>query len=86
MLPYMTVQPLEPGPGGVIEVPADDARARLAELLDLVEDGLRMEHAAGIDEPLLWLPDSVASATGAARRGETRYLDQLAGLVRIVEA
>lgn len=35
----MTVQPLEPGPGGVLEVPAADARARMAELLDLVEDG-----------------------------------------------
>ncbi|MGH3942247.1 MAG: type II toxin-antitoxin system prevent-host-death family antitoxin [Pseudonocardiaceae bacterium] len=35
----MTVQPLEPDPGGVIEVPAADARARMAELLDLVEDG-----------------------------------------------
>ncbi|MGH3916874.1 MAG: type II toxin-antitoxin system prevent-host-death family antitoxin [Pseudonocardiaceae bacterium] len=35
----MTAQPREPNPGGLLEVSAADARARMSELLDLVEDG-----------------------------------------------
>lgn len=46
-----------------------------------------MEHAAGTGEPLLWLPDFVAGAAGAARRGtHNSYLDQLTGLVNVIEA
>ncbi len=45
-----------------------------------------MEHAAGTGEPLLWLPDFVADAAGAARRGAHRYLDQLPGLIQVFEA
>lgn len=51
-----------------------------------VRSGLRIEHAAGTGEPLLWLPDFVAGAAGAARRGAHGYLDQLTGLVQILEA
>jgi hypothetical protein len=31
-------------------------------------------------------PDFVAGAAGAARRGEHSYLDQLGGLIRVLEA
>lgn len=52
-----------------------------------VSSGLRMEHAAGTGEPLLWLPDFVPGAAGAARRGtHNSYLDQLMGLVNVLEA
>jgi hypothetical protein len=50
-----------------------------------VRSGLRMEHAVGDAEPLLWLPDFVAGAAGAARRGAHSYVDQLAGLVHVIE-
>jgi prevent-host-death family protein len=33
----MTAQPLEPDASGIIELPVTEARARLTELLDLVE-------------------------------------------------
>ncbi len=45
-----------------------------------------MRHAADTDEPLLWLPDFVAGAAGAARWGAHSYLDQLTGLVNVLEA
>jgi len=34
----MTAQPLEPDASGVIELPVTDARARMSELISLVED------------------------------------------------
>lgn len=35
----MTAAEIQPDPSGVTEIPATEARARLYELLDLVEDG-----------------------------------------------
>ncbi|MGH3906037.1 MAG: type II toxin-antitoxin system Phd/YefM family antitoxin [Pseudonocardiaceae bacterium] len=35
----MTAAPIPPDPSGVVEVPATDARARIYELLDLVQGG-----------------------------------------------
>ncbi|MGH3974929.1 MAG: hypothetical protein ACRDS9_16615 [Pseudonocardiaceae bacterium] len=58
-------------------------RQLLSALRSAVRSGLRMAHAAGTGEPLLWLPDFVA---GAVRRGGHNYLDQLTGLVRVLEA
>jgi hypothetical protein len=51
-----------------------------------VSSGLHMEHAAGTGEPLLWLPDFVAGAAGAAYRGAHSYLDQLTGLINMLKA
>lgn len=51
-----------------------------------VSNGLHMEHAAGTGEPLLWLPDFVAGAAGAAYRGAHSYLDQLTGLINMLKA
>jgi hypothetical protein len=65
----------------------DDADMQLLSVLRAAKivGGLRIRHTSGTDEPLLWLPDFVAGATGAARRGEVRYLDQLAGLISMIE-
>lgn len=46
---------------------------------------IKMDHPAGPREPLLWVPDLVAGAVGAARRGEPAYRDQLASLLTVVE-
>lgn len=36
---------------------------------------LRVEHGDPTDDPMLWLPDQVLGATGAALAGERRYTD-----------
>ncbi|MBV9161382.1 MAG: hypothetical protein JO309_13815 [Pseudonocardiales bacterium] len=67
----------------------DQADSQLLSALrtaKLITGGLRMDHAAGTEEPLLWLPDFVAGAAGAARRGNHSYQDELTGLVQILEA
>jgi hypothetical protein len=67
----------------------DQADSRLLSALraaKLITGGLRIEHAAGTDEPLLWVPDFVAGAAGTARRGNHNYLDELTGLVQVLDA
>lgn len=60
---------------------ADDQRDR--KLLDTlrakkaVGPGLRIDHRAGPDEALLWIPDAVCGAAHAAELGNTRYWERL---------
>lgn len=49
-----------------------------------ISPAIRMAHPAGPLEPLLWIPDLVAGAVGAARQGRRGYLDQLSGQVTIL--
>lgn len=65
---------------------ADNQLLSALRAAKLITSGLRMEHMAGANEPLLWLPDFVAGAAGAARRGNHTYLDELTGLVQVLEA
>lgn len=51
----------------------------------LVDRDLRMFHIQGSDEPILWAADAIAGAMVAARMGERRYLELLAGLVDVVD-
>jgi hypothetical protein len=51
----------------------------------LVTSDLRMYHQPGPTNPLLWVPDVVAGAVGAHRRGHTAYLDRFASLTTFYE-
>lgn len=46
---------------------------------------LRVEIALPTSEPMLWVPDAVAGAVNASRRGKTRWFDPLRPKVEIVE-
>lgn len=50
----------------------------------LITPGIRVDIAQPSEEPLLWLPDAVAGAVGAARDGQPEYL-ALIGEVTIIE-
>lgn len=69
--------------------PADDKRDR--HLLDtmrakrVLPGGLRMGHAPGPSEPLLWLPDAVCGAVTQSRLGDDSYLRALRSTVELVE-
>lgn len=68
--------------------PKQDAR-ELQHFNDLrsahrIDTEMRLYHAAGPVEPLLWLADAVAGAVTAARTGEPGYLDTLAHIVDLV--
>ena len=56
-------------------------RLRMARVID---SDLRYVHIRGPEEPILWAADAIAGAIVAARMGEPRYLEVLAGLVDIV--
>lgn len=49
----------------------------------LITPGIRVEAAFPSEEPLLWLPDAVAGAVGAARTGQSEYLS-LIGSVTLI--
>ena len=52
----------------------------------LIRPQLRVETARPLDEPMLWVPDIVAGAVGAARDGkEARWLDTLQHTVTQIE-
>lgn len=57
---------------------------KLLRAKGLVDRDLRLFHTRGPDEPILWTSDAVAGATAAARLGEPRYLELLAGHVDLV--
>ncbi len=40
-------------------------------------ESVRVDHARPLDEPLLWVPDSVAGAVAAAHNGQLLYRDPL---------
>ena len=42
-----------------------------------ISSRLRIHHQPGPSEPLLWVPDVVAGAAGAQRRGDPSYIDRL---------
>ena len=46
-----------------------------------VGGNLRMFHSPGPADPLLWVPDVVAGAVGAERRGDASYVQRLDGLL-----
>lgn len=66
--------------------------ARDVELLNalrsqrLVGPELRIEHLPGPSDPLLWVPDVVAGAVGAERRGDASYIEHFAGTLTYYEA
>ena len=43
--------------------------------------GLRISHARGGDDPLLWIPDVVLGALNASKQGNPEYWDLLKGNV-----
>ncbi len=51
----------------------------------LISRALRVEIALPVEEPMLWAPDAIAGAVGAARLGEPRWLDLLRPLVTEIE-
>lgn len=68
---------------------ADDSRDRA--LLDAVRrrrailGALRMDHAAGPSDPMLWIPDTVCGAVTQHRTGDPSYLEALGHSVRMVQ-
>jgi len=50
----------------------------------IVGPSVRLHHLAGPAEPLLWIPDVVAGAFGAARSGDPEAYGRLLGLVEVV--
>lgn len=52
-------------------------REQVANLVGkkLITKNLRVLSARPRDEPMLWVPDAVAGAVGAARAGESQWLD-----------
>jgi len=46
---------------------------------------IRMHHQPGPSEPLLWMPDLVAGAVGAARQGRVAYRVQLDGVLTVLQ-
>jgi len=50
----------------------------------VIPSTLRVEHGDPTTDALLWLPDQVLGATGAAFAGETRYADHLATTVETI--
>ena len=46
---------------------------------------IRMHHQPGPSEPLLWMPDLVAGAVGAARQGRMAYRVQLDGVLTVLQ-
>jgi len=46
---------------------------------------IRMHHQPGPREPLLWMPDLVAGAVGAARQGRVAYRVQLDGVLTVLQ-
>jgi len=52
----------------------------------LVGPELRIHHRPGPTDPLLWIPDVVAGAVGAERRGDLSYVEHFAGSLTYYEA
>jgi len=56
-----------------------------AHIVALQSQGLsrsiRIEHARGGDEPMLWIPDVFLGAVNAAHHGDSRYLEKLEGRI-----
>lgn len=81
---------------GVVDVRMESRErkqnARDVELLNglrsrrLVGPELRIEHQPGPSDPLLWVPDVVAGAVGAQRRGDPSYVEHFAGTLTYYEA
>lgn len=67
--------------------PADDRRDR--QLLDhlrrgrTLPAGLRLSHAPGPTDPVLWLADALCGAVTQERNGEPRYLKAIASRVTV---
>lgn len=51
----------------------------------LISRELRVEVARPLEEPMLWIPDVVAGAVGAARDGDPRWLDALREVVTEID-
>lgn len=47
----------------------------------VLPDSIRVDHARPLDEPMLWLPDSIAGAVAAAHDGQARYKAPLAHML-----
>lgn len=68
--------------------PKDDRRDR--DMLDsararkTVTGPLRIDHATGKSDPLLWIPDAVCGAVTRARAGEPAYLEVVEAKVHMV--
>ena len=61
---------------------------RLVEALRgrrMITSALRVDIGYPLAEPMLWLPDAVAGAVTAARRGEARWLAAIEQLVTIID-
>jgi len=66
--------------------PTDDRRDR--DMLDAMRAkkeivGLRLDHAPGPADPVLWIADAVCGAVVAHRTGESRWLEAIADRVMI---
>ncbi len=44
--------------------------------------GMRLDHAYGPSEPMLWIPDAVAGAVTAARLGRPGHREQIEGALQ----
>ena len=68
--------------------PKDDQRDRdmLSALRrqHLIGSALKMGHARGTDEPLLWLADALCGAVMADRRGETMWWEPLRKTTEVI--
>lgn len=42
---------------------------------------IRVDFRKPSDEPMLWVPDSIAGAVATVRRGDTTYAEMLQGFV-----
>jgi hypothetical protein len=51
----------------------------------LISKSLRVTSARPLDEPMLWVPDAVAGAVGAARDGDAQWLDLMRHTVTELE-
>ncbi|WP_231887284.1 hypothetical protein [Dietzia timorensis] len=49
-------------------------------------DGIRLSHARGGDDPLLWIPDAVLGSLNSYHRGRTEYWEKLQDKVVLHEA
>lgn len=66
-------------------IEADERHVRTMRGKHLITRALWTETARAVDEPLLWVPDAIAGAYGAARaHGRTDWLD-LVGYVEEIE-
>jgi hypothetical protein len=46
-----------------------------------ISPGLRVEFARPLEEPMLWVPDAVAGAVVAARKGTPEFRDPIEGMI-----